>query len=93
MTSAADDTSGDIGRGIILRVNTQIWSILALLLCAVGCGGADPSAVDEPVAADMETAEPSDPEAIRPFAIDVPEEVLTDLRLRLSQRRLPDQIP
>ena len=93
MTSAVEDTSGDIGRGIILRVNTQIWSILALLLCAVGCGGADPSAVDEPVAADMEIAEPSDPEAIRPFAIDIPEDVLTDLRLRLSQRRLPDQIP
>ena len=36
---------------------------------------------------------PSDPEAIRPFTIDVPEEVLVDLQNRLARARLPDQIP
>ena len=36
---------------------------------------------------------PSDPEAIRPFTIEVPDEVLDDLQARLSRARLPDQIP
>ena len=35
----------------------------------------------------------ADPEAIRPFTIDVADEVLTDLRDRLARTRLPDQIP
>ncbi len=34
-----------------------------------------------------------DPEAIRPFTVDVPEQVLTDLNDRLDRTRLPDQIP
>ena len=41
----------------------------------------------------MEMEVPADPDAIRPFAIDVPEEVLVDLRSRLARTRLPDQIP
>jgi Epoxide hydrolase N terminus. len=34
-----------------------------------------------------------DPEAIRPFEINVPGAVLDDLRNRLATTRLPDQIP
>ena len=34
-----------------------------------------------------------DADAIMPFRIDVPEEVLTDLRDRLRRTRWPDQIP
>ena len=35
----------------------------------------------------------ADSDAIRPFTIDVADEVLTDLRDRLARTRLPDQIP
>ena len=41
----------------------------------------------------MSMEAPSDPEAIRPFTINVPEEVLVDLQNRLARARLPDQIP
>ena len=34
-----------------------------------------------------------DPDAIRPFTIDVPDEVLADLADRLARARVPDQIP
>ena len=35
----------------------------------------------------------TDPEAVRPFEIQVADDVLADLRERLGRRRLPDQIP
>ena len=41
--------------------------------------------------APAEQAEP-DPTAIRPFAVDVPDSVLDDLRERLARTRLPDQL-
>ena len=36
---------------------------------------------------------PADPEAIRPFTIDVPDAVLADLEIRLERTRLPDELP
>lgn len=47
------------------------------------CGG-EPR-LEEPAA--------SDPEAVRPFTIAVPDAALLDLRERLERTRLPDQIP
>ena len=41
----------------------------------------------------MEDPDILDPEAIRPFTISVPDEVLADLQDRLERTRLPDQIP
>ncbi len=67
-------------------------TIMAMAACAAQPAmDADPQAVG-PVPA-MSTEAPSDPEAVRPFTIDVPEEILTDLRDRLARARLPDQIP
>ncbi len=34
-----------------------------------------------------------DPMAVRPFTIDIPDDVLTDLRDRLSRTRLPEESP
>ena len=78
------------------------YSVLAALLTSslgvsfAACGGEalvlDEKDLAEPVPVmSMET--PSDPEAIRPFTIAVPDEVLADLQARLSRTRLPDQIP
>ena len=47
---------------------------------------AAPAAAQEENAAD-------DAEAVRPFTIDVPDEVLADLRERLARTRLPDDLP
>ena len=47
---------------------------------------AAPAAAQEENAAD-------DAEAVRPFTIDVPDEVLVDLRERLARTRLPDDLP
>ena len=63
-----------------------------VLLAAAGCGGAP---MEEPAAGPVRMPaepEPADPEAIRPFTIAVPDEVLDDLHLRLAQTRLPDEI-
>ena len=74
--------------------------ILFLLITTVGCGVDAPTPDDSSARASapppiMET-EPNntgDPEAIRPFVINVPDTVLEDLRNRLARTRLPDQIP
>ena len=71
-----------------------------LLITVVGCGVDAPTPDDSSARASapppiMET-EPNntgDPEAIRPFVINVPDTVLEDLRNRLARTRLPDQIP
>ncbi len=66
---------------------------IGLLTLAVACG--TPMADEDEMARD-ETAMPSaaaDPDAIRPFRIDVPEDVLADLRDRLARTRLPDEVP
>ena len=67
-----------------------------LLAVLAACSGeapmTDETALTGPVPV-MSTEPPTDPEAVRPFTIDVPDEVLTDLQDRLSRTRLPDQIP
>ena len=72
----------------------RIVSLLALcswlMVAMVGCG---PSVVEsQPPQEDMVTDVPADPTAIRPFEITVPDSVLDDLKLRLEQTRLPDQL-
>jgi len=72
----------------------RIVSLLALcswlMVAMVGCG---PSVVEsQPPQEDMVTDVPADPTAIRPFEITVPDAVLDDLKLRLEQTRLPDQL-
>lgn len=49
-------------------------------------------ALAAPAAAQEENAA-GDAEAVRPFTIDVPDEVLADLRERLARTRLPDDLP
>jgi pimeloyl-ACP methyl ester carboxylesterase len=72
------------------------WILSGLLapwvaMAAIGCvsPGSEPG---EPVDDAMTEEVPVDPTAIRPFEIAVPEAVLDDLRLRLDQTRLPDQL-
>ena len=62
-----------------------------VLLAMAGCT-ADPSA-DAGMSSSPMAEEQPDPEAIRPFTIDIADEVLTDLQDRLARTRLPDQIP
>ena len=57
-----------------------------LLSPAAACGG-------QPSAEAVTRGATDDPEAIRPFRITVPDEVLTDLRERLERTRLPDAGP
>lgn len=57
-----------------------------LVLAAAFALAAAPAAAQEENAAE-------DPEAVRPFTIDVPDEVLVDLRERLARTRLPDDLP
>ncbi|MCH8813253.1 MAG: epoxide hydrolase [Gemmatimonadetes bacterium] len=47
----------------------------------------------DPSASPASSEEQPDPEAIRPFTIDIPDEVLTDLKDRLARTRLPEQSP
>ena len=66
------------------------------ILSLGGCAADAPmGAVSEPAGPVpvMSMEAPSDPEAIRPFTINVPDDVLVDLRTRLAGSRLPDQIP
>ncbi len=60
------------------------------LLLAAACGAPDADPV-EPAGEPMEEA-PVDPTAVRPFTVDVPDAVLDDLRARLDNARLPDQL-
>ena len=46
----------------------------------------------EPAAGQGQGA-PADPDAVRPFTIDVPDAVLADLEIRLGRTRLPDELP
>ena len=64
---------------------------LVVMGAAVGC--AVPASEPAGSADDAVTEEaPVDPTAVRPFTINVPEAVLDDLRVRLEQTRLPDQL-
>ena len=60
--------------------------------------GADPASVDSPAEAVAGAGPASvdrrgDPEAVRPFTIEISNAVLNDLDDRLARTRLPDQIP
>ena len=68
------------------------YFMVALTVMAAAACSAEPRG--EPEETTMESTEGGgDPEAIRPFRIEVSDEVLTDLRDRLARARLPDQIP
>ena len=67
-----------------------------VLVGMISCGGEGPTSDEIPMVGDvpvMSMETPTDPNAIRPFTIHVPDEVLADLQARLSRTRLPDQIP
>ena len=73
---------------------------IALLVTAVGCASEMPAGDDTsragggpPPIMEPEPNTTGDPEAIRPFEINVPDAVLDDLRDRLARTRLPDEIP
>ena len=60
-------------------------------VCAIAVAVAVAGATLAGAGATAEQTEP-DPTAIRPFAVDVPDSVLDDLRERLARTRLPDQL-
>ena len=61
------------------------FALAAGVLATTGTASAAPAPGQEESAAE-------DPEAIRPFTIDVPDAVLADLKDRLSRTRLPDDL-
>ena len=74
-------------RSILIR-------ILLITVWFVSCGG-DEAAVETmstDVGTDGNRATPSEPEAIRPFKVRVPQSVLDDLKTRLARTRFPDEI-
>ena len=89
MTDARSGTTGLSGPAPILA-GLAIMTSMALAACAGDAPMEAEPATPVPI---MSMEAPSDPEAIRPFTIDVPEEVLVDLQNRLARARLPDQIP
>ena len=89
MTDARSGTTGLSGPAPVLA-GLAIMTSMALAACAGDAPMEAEPATPVPI---MLMEAPSDPEAIRPFTIDVPEEVLVDLQNRLARARLPDQIP
>ena len=70
------------------------WSVALVGLVLLGGAAGCASPTSEPAEA-LDTAveeAPVDPTAIRPFEIAVPDDVLDDLRTRLANTRLPDQL-
>ena len=68
-------------------MTTRLIPIL-LLLVGIGCSGSDsPSPVSTPSDADS-----TDPLAVRPFTVQIPQPVLNDLQTRLQRTRFPDEI-
>ena len=61
---------------------------MAVAACTADPSG-DPGSMADPVSAEGQP----DSEAIRPFTIEIADEVLEDLNDRLARTRLPDQIP
>ena len=61
---------------------------MLLLLVGIGCSGSDsPSPVSTPTDADS-----TDPFAVRPFTVQIPQPILDDLQTRLQRTRFPDEI-
>ncbi len=87
-----------------LQTGTTRWSarlqtgipLLLLASLAAACAAEPPPATvasGPPPALELPANTTGDPEAVRPFTIDVPDPVLDDLRARLRRTRLPDQLP
>ncbi len=77
----------------ITRRNAVLIIVAITMAAAVTACTADPSADSGTVASPAAAGGQPDAEAIRPFTIDIADEVLTDLSDRLARSRLPDQIP
>ncbi len=77
------------------RGPAQACLIAGLIIVSISVAGctADPSEEPETMASPSSVGEQPDAEAIRPFTIEIADEVLTDLEDRLTSSRLPDQIP
>ncbi|MDE0829766.1 MAG: epoxide hydrolase N-terminal domain-containing protein, partial [Vicinamibacterales bacterium] len=68
-------------------MTTRLIPIL-LLLVGIGCSGSGtPSPVSTPTDADS-----TDPLAVRPFTVQIPQPILDDLQTRLQRTRFPDEI-
>ena len=84
-------------RAGILRCAGVQAGILLIAFIAAACAPEPPPASETasgpPPAMELPANTTGDPDAIRPFTIDVPDAVLDDLRMRLEQARLPDQLP
>ena len=66
--------------------------VISCAVAAVTCGApVSAPEMDDPET-QMDTGDPVDPTAVRPFTIDVPDAVLDDLQVRLERTRLPDQL-
>ena len=70
----------------LVRLNRPTL-LMAGLVIALSAGCAADTAEE------TDTVATPDPEAIRPFTIEVADDVLTDLQDRLARARLPEQIP
>ena len=71
--------------------NGVLLILVAMLVGALACAAPETppaNATDEGGTADI----PVDASAIRPFTIAIPDDVLADLDMRLSQTRFPDQV-
>ena len=66
----------------------RLLPILLLLGCAAACGGGDDATGSGDAGAGTNTAS----DAIVPFTIDVPDDVLEDLQARLEDTRFPDEL-
>ena len=73
----------------------QACLMAGLIIVSISVAGctADPSEELETMASPSSVGEQPDAEGIRPFTIEISDEVLTDLEDRLARSRLPDQIP
>ena len=65
------------------RTTGPLFPFFAVLLCLTSCGGTQSDSGPEAMDTQSQVDEPIDPEAIRPFEINIPESTLVDLRLRL----------
>ena len=69
-----------------------VRSLAGLVILSMAACSADSSG-DSGSMAGSSAEEQPDPLAIRPFTIDISDEVLTDLKDRLSRTRLPEESP
>ena len=77
----------------ITRRNAVLIIVAMTMAATVAACTADQAADSGTMASPASAGGQPDAEAIRPFTIDIADEVLTDLSDRLARTRLPDQIP